>query len=123
EGGNAVVSKSVGLDAAFESLGLNEEAGEIAAQIDGRKSAAEIASATGKEVFNVYKLLEALRILGVINKGAAPPEEDFRFESAGVADAADVWSAPPEEVPVAALPPPPPPAGTTEASEPAPPAV
>ena len=58
-GGSAVLTKNDGFDAAFQKLGLNEEAAEIASKIDGTRSAADIAATTGKDVFNTYKLLEA----------------------------------------------------------------
>lgn len=108
-GGEAVFHKSASFDDAFRSLDLNEDAAEIAAQIDGEKSAAEIAGVTGKDAFNVYKLLEALRVLGLIEKdgaAAAPTHgaEDFSFESAGVADAADAWNATPEAEPALEVP-------------------
>jgi septal ring-binding cell division protein DamX len=73
ESGNAVFEKAAGFDDAFRRLGLNEDAEQIAAQIDGSKSAAEIAAVADKDIFNVYKLLEALRLLGLITRlGKAP---------------------------------------------------
>lgn len=105
DGGDAVFRKGAGFDDAFRVLDLNEEAGAIAAQIDGDKTAGEIAGVTGEDTFNVYKLLEALRLLGLIEKGSAtsgepapaqppPAADDFGFATAGVADAADAWSSP-----------------------------
>ena len=102
DGGEAVFHKTPAFDEAFPGLDLNEDAADITSQIDGTKSAAEIASVTGKDAFNVYKLLEALRILGLIEKAgamAAPPLEDLGFESAGVADAADAWNFTPQPEP------------------------
>src|SRR5205814_2706057 len=90
DGGSAVLGKTDGFDEAFQKLGLNEEAAEIAANIDGTRSAAEIASASGKDVFNTYKLLEALRVLGLLKKEVKPDE--LGFASIGVADADDSWS-------------------------------
>src|SRR5712691_2424459 len=94
DGGSAVLSKTDGFDAAFQKLGLNDEAAEIASKIDGRTTAAEIAAATGKDVFNTYKLLEALRALGLLRKHEekARAKDELGFESVGVADAADAWS-------------------------------
>ncbi len=111
DGGEAVFHKSATFDESFRKLDLNEDAGEIVREIDGSKSAADIAGATGKDAFNVYKLLEALRVLGIIEKGGSavvapeveqplavemPVNDDLAFETAGVSDAADAWSAPPE---------------------------
>ena len=90
DGGSAVLTKIDGFDAAFQRLGLNEEAAEIAAKIDGTRSAAEIASSSGKDVFNTYKLLEALRVLGLLRKEQKPDE--LGFADVGVADASESWS-------------------------------
>jgi hypothetical protein len=97
DGGSALFSKAPGFDEAFRRLGLNQDAEEIAAQIDGRNSAADVANAAGKDAFNLYKLLEALRALGLLVKGDKPqvtsevgPIDDFA--GAGVADAADMWA-------------------------------
>ena len=95
DGGEAVLRKTDEFDRTYDKLGLNEDAQAIVSQIDGVKSAADIASATGAEAFNVYKLLEALRMLGLIEKSIAKPQvtDELDFASAGVADAADSWSA------------------------------
>src|SRR5947209_2717595 len=77
DGGAAVFSKSSDFAAAFERLGLNEEAAQIAAQVDGKRSASDIANMSGKDVFNVYKLLEALRALGLLTK--AQVKDEFAF--------------------------------------------
>jgi septal ring-binding cell division protein DamX len=94
DGGMAVLTKTEGFDEAFQRLGLNDEAAEIASKIDGKTSAAEIAAATGKDVFNTYKLLEALRALALVSKKEEKPQakDELGFESVGVADAADAWS-------------------------------
>lgn len=98
EGGNAVFAKSPDFQDVFRRLGLNEDAEAIAAEIDGTNSAAEIATASGRDTFNAYKLLQALATLGVIQR-AAKPQVDPQFSlddfaSVGVADAADMWSEP-----------------------------
>jgi hypothetical protein len=74
ESGNAVFEKAANFDDAFRRLGLNEDAELIVAQIDGVSTAAEVAGRSGKEVFNVYKLLEALRLLRLVNRLGKPPE-------------------------------------------------
>lgn len=91
-GGSAVLMKNDGFDASFQKLGLNDEAAEIASKIDGTRSAADVAATTGKDVFNTYKLLEALRVLGLLRKEEKPQAEDeLGFASIGVADAEDSW--------------------------------
>ncbi len=99
EGGNAVFTKSADFDDVFRRLGLNEDAEAIAREINGTASAAEIATASGRDTFNAYKLLQALATLGVIQRGAKPQvDPQFSmddFASVGVADAADMWSEPP----------------------------
>jgi septal ring-binding cell division protein DamX len=94
EGGSAVLEKTPDFDAAFSRLGLNEDALEIASKIDGKRTASEIAAASAKDVFNTYKLLEALRALGLLSKLETKPEvkDELGFEAVGVADAADAWS-------------------------------
>jgi hypothetical protein len=66
ESGSAVFHRVEGFDDAFRRLGLNEDAEAITAHLDGVKSASDVASASGKDTFNVYKLLEALRVLGLL---------------------------------------------------------
>lgn len=73
ESGNAVFEKTANFDDAFRRLGLNDDAEQIVAQIDGSNSASDVASRSGKDVFNVYKLLEALRLLGLVTRVGKPP--------------------------------------------------
>ena len=99
EGGEAIFRKRFEFDEDFTKLDLNDEANEITQQIDGHKSAAEIAVATGKDAFNVYKLLEALRLLGLIEKGTAkeePKVEEVAFETGeSTGEGVETLSAPP----------------------------
>lgn len=99
DGGDAVFSKTADFDEVWRRLGLNEDAEAIAVEIDGTKSATDVATASGRDTFNVYKLLHALATLGVLAR--APKVQatsefslDDDFASAGVADAADVWNQP-----------------------------
>ena len=75
DSGNAVFAKAPNFDDAFRRLGLNEDAEQIVAQIDGTNTAAEVASRSGKDIFNVYKLLEALRLLRLVTRSDKPPVE------------------------------------------------
>lgn len=93
DGGSAIFQKAASFDETFRKLGLNQDAEDIVQYIDGRNSAADVAAASGKDAFNVYKLLEALRALGLLTKAQAFSQVSTfdDFEQAGVADAADAW--------------------------------
>lgn len=96
-GGSAVLEKSGDFHEVFGRLGLNEDAEAIVAEVDGVKSAAEVASASGRDAFNVYKLLNALATLRILTtKPQVTPEFslDDDFSSAGMADASDMWNEP-----------------------------
>jgi hypothetical protein len=98
DGGAAVFQKTAGFDEQFRKLGLNQDAEEIAQQIDGDNTAADVAAASGKDAFNVYKLLEALRVLGLLTKARGSLQVSPQvvthddFAGVGVADAADAWN-------------------------------
>jgi len=113
DGGTATFAKAADFDDVFRKLGLNEQAEAISNQIDGQKSVAEVATASGGETFNVYKLLHALSTLRILTRvdhvgaaalsGTATAEGSGRhtpefalddLATAGVADAADVWNEP-----------------------------
>jgi len=87
ESGNAIFEKAPNFDDAFRRLGLNEDAEQIVAQIDGDSTAADVAARSGKDIFNVYKLLEALRLLKLVTRADKPPAE---HEVLGGGDAWDV---------------------------------
>src|SRR6266508_3162466 len=96
ESGSAVFSKAPSFDETFQPLGFNEEAEAVVAQVDGVRTASEVAAASHQETFNAYKLLHALSLLGLLTRAkvAAPtvPVSTGTFEKIGVADAADAWS-------------------------------
>jgi hypothetical protein len=94
ESGSAVFSKEPGFPEAFAKLGLNEQADAIVSEVDGTRTATEVAAASGQETFNAYKLLHALSLLGLLSRirAAVPSSEALTFENAGVADAADAWT-------------------------------
>ncbi|HEU4889316.1 MAG TPA: DUF4388 domain-containing protein, partial [Thermoanaerobaculia bacterium] len=99
DGGEAVFSKTADFDEVWRRLGLNEDAEAIAVEIDGTKNATEVATASGRDTFNVYKLLHALTTLGVLARAPKPRVDsqfslDEDYATAGVADAADVWNNP-----------------------------
>lgn len=104
EGGTAVFAKQPDFDDVFRRLGLNEDAEAIAAEVDGTQSAAEVATSSGRDTFNVYKLLHAMATLGIVRRVEKPKESpQFSlddFAAAGVADAADMWSDPQPETPM-----------------------
>lgn len=100
DGGDIVFTKTADFDEVWRKLGLNEDAEAIAAEIDGEKSATAVATASGRDTFNVFKLLHALATLGVLarvggGQGAVALDD---FASAGVADAADMWNSPDPEL-------------------------
>jgi cytoskeletal protein RodZ len=102
DGGEAVFVKAGDFEEVWRKLGLNEDAEAIAVEIDGVKNATAVATASGRDTFNVYKLLHALATLGVLAR-ADKPKADSQFSlddfaSAGVADAADVWANPDPEL-------------------------
>jgi septal ring-binding cell division protein DamX len=88
-GGVAVFAKAGDFNEVFGRLGLNEDAEAIVAQVDGTRTASEVASASGKDAFNVYKLLHALATLGILEKAQVTPE--FSMTEGSVADASDAW--------------------------------
>src|SRR5436853_509895 len=98
--GGAVSAKTPDFDEAYRRLGLNEDADDIVNELDGEKSAADVAAAAGKDAFNVYKLIEALRALGLVTRvertHGAPEVAFDDFEAAGVSDASDVFETAPE---------------------------
>src|SRR5436309_2688153 len=87
DGGSAIFTKSADFDAGFERLGLNEEAVQIVVQVDGKRTAADVANAAGKDAFNAYKLLEALRALGLLSK--LQVKDEFAFATDAVTDGED----------------------------------
>jgi hypothetical protein len=111
DSGNATFAREADFEGRFRQFDLNQDAEEIAAQIDGSKSAAEVAAITGKDAFNVYKLLHALELLGMLRRvdrsprpAPAPPSSVgdgeasalLPFDGALRVDpmpAADLWTA------------------------------
>ncbi|MGZ8852064.1 MAG: DUF4388 domain-containing protein, partial [Thermoanaerobaculia bacterium] len=55
DSGSTVFSKVSGFAEAYGKLGLNEEADTIVAQVDGTRTATEVAAASHQDAFNAYK--------------------------------------------------------------------
>jgi len=94
DSGSRVFEKAPGHEALFTRLGLNEDAEAIMAQVDGTRSASEVANASRQETFNAFKLMQALFVLGILQKKSSATAMPSGFESAGVADASDAWGSP-----------------------------
>ena len=101
DGGSAVFKKAGEFDSHYRDLGLNEDADAVAQQIDGERAASEVASFAGRDAFNVFKLLHAFNVLGLIERTDKPQPSlqftsahtgDDLLSSAGVADADDMWN-------------------------------
>ncbi|HVR42479.1 MAG TPA: DUF4388 domain-containing protein [Thermoanaerobaculia bacterium] len=65
-GGEMVFRKAPLFPEKYARLALNEDADAIVEQVDGMRTAAEVAAATRLETFAVYKLLLALHTLGLL---------------------------------------------------------
>jgi hypothetical protein len=104
DGGNAIFEKTPEFDEVYRRLGLNQDAAEIVSRVDGFSSAADVVAASGKDAFNVYKLLHALTLVGVLERVGKPKasgevfgdEPADEFASVAVGDAADLWPSEPE---------------------------
>lgn len=82
--GSAVFRRVDGFAEAFARLGLNEDAEAITSHLDGVRSAAEVASISGKDIFNVYKLLEALRVLRLLERSDVSADGSSGSAGAGL---------------------------------------
>jgi hypothetical protein len=73
EGGSLGFSRTPAFEERYAKLALNEDADRIVAEIDGDRTAAEIAAASQLETFAVYKLLLALEALGMVKRDKSQP--------------------------------------------------
>jgi hypothetical protein len=68
DGGAPVFHKRPDFKERYSRLALNEDADAIVEQVDGERTAAEIAAVSKLDVFAVYKLLLALETLGMADR-------------------------------------------------------
>ncbi len=107
EGGTAVFKKAPDFDEHYRNLGLNEDADAVAAEIDGSRTASEVAALAGRDAFNVYKLLRAFAILGLteqVGKPKAAPQVATPVAAPSdelLSTSADPWNASPSSPTVA----------------------
>jgi len=66
--GEAIFGTTPDFDKYYPELGLNQEADTILTSVDGSRTAAEVVEASSSDAFNVYKLLQALEHLGLIDR-------------------------------------------------------
>ena len=99
DGGAAVYRRSASFDAHYSELGLNEDADSVARHIDGRRSAADLASFSSEGPFAVFKLLRALVLLGLIERVDKPQVIPEIQERARPAEPEVTLEEYPEEVP------------------------
>jgi len=114
DGGSAIFERLPEFDEVYRRLGLNQDAEEIVSRVDGFSTAADVVEMSGKDAFNVYKLLHALTLVGALARvGKAQPSGEVfgddtpaaepvdEFASVAVSDAADLWPSAPEPEPAA----------------------
>lgn len=70
-GGTALFGIAPGGEEIFADLGLNEDAEAVFRAVGGGSTAAEVAASVPLDEFAVYKLLNALQIVGAIDKAPA----------------------------------------------------
>lgn len=93
EGGSTRFVKAANFDSVFRRIGLNEDAEAIVTLVDGARSASQVAEDSGKDTFNVYRLLHALSVLQLLERPAASPETPS-FDVAGSEDGIRLDDAP-----------------------------
>jgi hypothetical protein len=70
DSGNVVFRPAAVFESRFPRLGLNQEAEAVVRLIDGSRTASEVVSESTSDAFNVYKLMHALHLLGLLDKSA-----------------------------------------------------
>ncbi|MFN2442755.1 MAG: DUF4388 domain-containing protein [Thermoanaerobaculia bacterium] len=95
DGGNPVFARTALFDDRYARLALNEDADRIVAEIDGDRTAAEIAAASKLETFAVYKLLLALESLGMLQRDKTQPS--LEVSTLGAPASAAAFESDPDE--------------------------
>ncbi|HUF17658.1 MAG TPA: DUF4388 domain-containing protein [Thermoanaerobaculia bacterium] len=93
EGGNVVLERTADFDEQYNFLGLNEEADEICALVDGTRSAGTVAGESPADSFNVLKLLYSLEVLGLLSRQGEEPVTVPAIFSEDSMQKDDDWSA------------------------------
>jgi hypothetical protein len=86
EGGVLGFAKTPMFEERYARLALNEDADRIVAEIDGERTAAEIAAASQLETFAVYKLLLALEALGMVKRDKPQPSLEVPLAAGAAAE-------------------------------------
>lgn len=92
QGGETVLERSPHFEKHYDALGLNEEADEICALVDGSRTVAEVAGESAADSFNVLKLLYALEVLGLLTRASAEAVEVPVIFATPASDSSE-WSA------------------------------
>lgn len=79
ESGAVVFRPSDSFDERFPRLGLNQEAAAVVRLINGSRTASDVIAESTSDAFNVYKLMHALHILGLLEKSSVA----FDFGASG----------------------------------------
>jgi hypothetical protein len=82
DSGAAVFRPSSTFEEQFPNLGLNQEAEAVVRLINGTRTASEVVAESTSDAFNVYKLMHALSLLGLLER--APGGFGAGSEDAGV---------------------------------------
>lgn len=93
--GDVILRHTNRFDAEYRDLGLNADADAIVSQIDGSKTALEIAALTAIDAFTVLKLLHALTVLGLVEPMKAQVSHEISFAVASRIDPGDFEEPPP----------------------------
>lgn len=93
EGGETVLERIPTFESEYSALGLNEEADEICALVDGSCNVRAIAEASPADSFNVVKLLFALEALGLLTRSGEQAAEVPAIFSEISPSEGDEWAA------------------------------
>lgn len=85
DSGNVVFRPAAVFESRFPRLGLNQEAEAVVRLIDGSRTASEVVAESTSDAFNVYKLMHALHVLGLLERGAGSFDTGVGAEAASAA--------------------------------------